>query len=98
MGRPDLAEVFVDGTAVRADQNASGDRGSAEALGRSRGGLTTKAVAAVEASGSLAALAPPLARQPPDFDAAPGLLDRLPPGRVRRVVGDRGFSAAWLRR
>jgi transposase len=36
--------------------------------------------------------------QRPDLDAAPGLLDALPRGRVRRVVGDRGLSAAWLRR
>jgi transposase len=60
--------------------------------------LTTKAVAAVEARGRLVALAPPLAGRRPDLDAAPGLLGALPPGRVRRVVGDRGLSAAWLRR
>ena len=55
-------------------------------------------MAAVEARGRLVALAPPLAGQRPDLDAASGLLDALPPGRVRRVVGDRGLSAAWLRR
>ena len=97
-GRPDLVEVFVDGTTVRAHQKAAGTRGGSEALGRSRGGLTTKAVAAVEARGRLVALAPPLAGQRPNLDAAPGLLDALPPGRVRRVGGDRGLSAAWLRR
>jgi transposase len=52
----------------------------------------------VEARGRLIALAPPLAGQRPDLDAAAVLLDALPLGRVFRVVGDRGLSAAWLRR
>lgn len=95
--RPDLVEVFVDGTTVRAHQKAAGTRGGSEALGRSRGGLTTKAVAAGPGTWAPrragAAARRPAARP----RRRSGLLDALPPGRVRRVVGDRGLSAAWLR-
>ncbi len=66
-----------------------------EALGRSRGGYGTKAVAAADARGRAAAfaLAPGQAHELP---SAPALLAELPaaPGWV---VADRGFSSDTLR-
>ena len=49
----------------------------------------------MDAAGRLLALAV-LPGQRPDLDAARALLAALP-GVPARVVGDRGFSAAWLR-
>ncbi len=47
---------MIDGTIVTAHQKASGAKGGTEqqAIGRSRGGLTTKIVALVDALGNLA--------------------------------------------
>ena len=76
------------GTAKRRDQR--------EALGRSRGGFGTKAVAVADAGGRAVAfaLAPGQAHEAP---MVPALLDGLPdaPGWV---VGDRGLSSDHLRR
>jgi transposase len=54
-GEPDFAYAMIDGTIVSVHQKASGAKGGAEtnAIGRSRGGLTTKIVALVDALGSL---------------------------------------------
>ena len=51
----DFEYVIVDGTIVRVHQHASGARGGTktQAIGRSRGGLTTKIVALVDALGNL---------------------------------------------
>ena len=58
-GRPELADVFLDVTVVRAHHKAAGtpkrgasrERDRREALGRSRGGLGTKVCAACDAAG-----------------------------------------------
>jgi transposase len=51
----DFEYVIVDGTIVRVHQHGSGARGGTktQAIGRSRGGLTTKIVALVDALGNL---------------------------------------------
>jgi transposase len=66
-----------------------------EALGRSRGGYGTKAVAVADAQGRAVAfaLAPGQAHEAP---MAPSLLDDLP-RTPRWVVGDRGLSSDGLR-
>jgi len=52
----DFEEVFIDSTIVRAHQHAAGaaKKNGDQALGRSRGGLSTKIHALVEGLGSLA--------------------------------------------
>src|SRR3712207_8024990 len=52
---PDFEYALIDGTIVTAHQKASGARGGTQdqAIGRSRGGLTTKIVALVDALGNL---------------------------------------------
>ena len=54
-GEPDVAYAMIDGTIVTVHHKASGARGGAKntALGRSRGGLTSKIVALVDALGNL---------------------------------------------
>src|SRR3954454_24755232 len=52
---PDFEYALIDGTIVTAHQKASGARGGTEnqAIGRSRGGLTTKILALADALGTL---------------------------------------------
>ena len=52
----DFEEVFLDSTVIRVHQHAAGaqNKEGAQAIGRSRGGLTTKIHALVEALGNLA--------------------------------------------
>src|SRR3954469_20190244 len=54
-GEPDFEYAMIDGTIVTVHQKASGAKGGAEknAIGRSRGGLTGKIVALVDALGNL---------------------------------------------
>jgi transposase len=51
----DFESVIVDGTIVRVHQHGTGAKGGThnQAIGRSRGGLTTKIVALVDALGNL---------------------------------------------
>ncbi|MEU2389054.1 IS5 family transposase [Streptomyces sp. NPDC012461] len=104
--------VSVDSTAVRAHQHAASTRkgGSTTALGRSRGGLTSKIHLACDALGR------PLAftvtggntNDCTQFTAAMEAIraPRTGPGRPRvrpdHVLGDKGYSSrairAWLRR
>ena len=53
-GDPDFEYALVDGTIVRVHQHGAGAKGGTQAIGRSRGGLTTKIVALVDALGNLA--------------------------------------------
>jgi len=55
-GDSDFEEVFIDSSVIRAHQHAAGARkvAGAQAIGRSRGGLTTKIHALVEGLGNLA--------------------------------------------
>jgi hypothetical protein len=49
---PDLRTVFIDATVIRAHPGAAGGRAGDEALGRSRGGLSTKTQAITDALGN----------------------------------------------
>ena len=81
---PDFGEVRIDGTNVRVRQHATGKKGGAEISGRSRGGLTTKMVALVDAFGRLSRFVL-LAGHRHESPAAAGLLSGLSFGRCWRT-------------
>lgn len=94
-GEVDKEWVFGDGSYVRAHQHASGVRlGEAGAIGRSRGGTTTKIHMAADAHGN-----------PIDFEitegevhdakAAPGLIDKI--GIAENVISDKGYDSEGSR-
>ncbi|WP_376967600.1 IS5-like element ISAzba5 family transposase (plasmid) [Azospirillum sp. A26] len=91
------AQVMIDSTAVRAHRSASGGKGGkrAQAIGRSRGGRTTKIHALSDPRGR------PLAflltgGQVADCTAADRLLDRMPATDL--LHGDKGYDSAAVRR
>jgi transposase len=89
-----LATVMLDSTACKAQRLAGGARGGAEeALGRSRGGLSTKIHALVDAPGRpLCFLLTP--GQAADCRQAQALLEGV---TFARLIGDRGYDADELR-
>lgn len=93
-GRADLGEIFLDGTPVRAHQEAAGAKGAAaHAPGRSRGGYGTKACAVCGARGRPPGFAL-LPGQAAELRAAPVLLAGAAAlGTLRRVVCDASSSA-----
>ena len=95
-----LGMAFLDGTTIRAHQKAAGaakkgetsaQRDQREALGRSRGGFSTKASVIVDASGRAIgfALAPGQAHELP---MAPALLSCLA-ALALWIVADRGYAS-----
>jgi transposase len=108
-GRIDWEVHYVDGTIVRAHQHAAGARGgdaAAEALGRGRGGFSTKVHLRVEGGGKPLALllTPGQRHEATAFEALmeQGAVKRVgrgrPRRRPRRVVGDKGYSSGKIRR
>ena len=107
-GRLDWATHYVDGTVVRAHQHAAGARGGQadEALGRSRGGFSTKVHVRAEGGGKpLAFVVSGGERHESRYVAA--LLARghvrragrgRPRVRPRQLVGDKGYSYLTVRR
>ena len=89
-----LETVMLDSSACKAQRFASGARGGGEeALGRSRGGLTTKIHAVVDGLGRpLCFLLTP--GQAADCRQARPLLEGLAFGRL---IGDRGYDTDELR-
>ena len=89
-----LETVMLDSTACKAQRFASGARGGGkEALGRSRGGLTTKIHALVDALGRpLCFLLTP--GQAADCRQAQTLLEGM---TFERLIGDRGYDTDELR-
>ncbi len=94
-GEIDSEWVFVDGSYVRAHQHASGARRGAErAIGRSRGGLTTKIHMAADAHGN-----------PIDFEITGGEVhdSRAAPEVISKVktaehfVADKGYDSDKIR-
>ncbi|HTE16523.1 MAG TPA: IS5 family transposase [Burkholderiales bacterium] len=90
----DLEALFIDSTVVRAHQHAAGapKKEGAQALGRSRGGLSTKIHTAVDALGN------PLrwiltGGEVADITQARSLIEGLCPGVI---VGDKGYDADAL--
>ena len=109
-GRGDLdrSRHFVDGSSVRAHQHAAGARGGRqddEALGRSRGGFSTKFHVRAEGSGKPVAfvLSPGHRHEAKLFEPLMevGAVERpggaQPDLHPERVVGDRGYSYDRIR-
>ena len=107
-GALDWATHYVDATVVRAHQHAAGAKGSAaatEALGRSRGGFSTKVHVRAEGTGRpmTLVLTPGQAHESTQFTAlmAGGGVRRAgrgrPKQRPRRVVADKGYSSGHIR-
>jgi transposase len=108
-GRLDWDVHYVDGTTVRAHQHAAGARGgdaATEALGRGRGGFSTKVHLRAEGGGKLLALllTPGQRHEATAFETLmeQGAVRRAgrgrPRRRPRRVVGDKGYSSRAIRR
>ena len=89
-----LERVMLDSSACKAQRFASGARGGGEeALGRSRGGLTTKVHAVIDGLGRpLCFLLTP--GQAADCRQARALLEGL---AFERLIGDRGYDTDELR-
>jgi transposase len=87
----------IDSTYVKAQRAAFGAKRerSAEAIGRSRGGWTTKVHALTDVVGRPYALML-TAGNVSDVKAAPALLERA--GRMRYLLADKGYNADRLRR
>ena len=92
---PDLEWVFIDGSMVRAHQHSAGAAGEDnQAIGKSRGGKTTKIHMAVDAYGL------PIeflitGGEVHDSKAAPELIDRLPASDY--MIADKGYDSEPLR-
>lgn len=107
-GRLDWATHYVDGTVVRAHQHAAGARGGQahQALGRSRGGFSTKVHLRAEGGGRLLAFVVSGGERHESLYVgallARGHVRRAGRGRPRarpaRLVGDRGYSYPTVRR
>jgi transposase len=107
-GEIDWSKHFVDGSSIRAHQHAAGARGSRredEALGRSRGGFTSKIHVKVEGYGKLLTFVVTAGQRheaavfEPLLEA--GAVKRVGRGRPRlrpeSVVADRGYSSNRIR-
>ena len=92
---PDFEHAMIDGTIVTAHQKASGAKGGAEAnaIGRSRGGLTTKIVALVDALGNLVRFVLLPGQRHDTIGVAP-LIEGV---SFDALLGDKAFDADWLR-
>jgi transposase len=91
---PDFEYVMVDSSIVRAHQHAAGKRGAeTRAIGRSRGGLTTRIHAAVDALDNPLRLIL-LPGQAGDYTQAEALIQDLP---AQHVLADKGYDSKTCR-
>src|SRR5436305_15071825 len=92
---PDFEYALIDGTIVTAHQKASGAKGGAEtnAIGRSRGGLTSQIVALVDALGNLVRFV----LQPGQHHDTVGVRPLIERVTFGALLGDKAFDADWLR-
>ncbi|MFB9993749.1 IS5 family transposase [Deinococcus oregonensis] len=107
-GQLDWSMHFVDGTVIRAHQCAAGARGGQadEALGRSRGGFSTKIHLRAEGQGKPMAFVLSGGERHESKDLQPlletGAVIRAGRGRPRirpdRLVGDKGYSYTTVRK
>jgi transposase len=107
-GALDWTIHFVDSTVVRAHQHAAGARGGqeGEALGRSRGGFSTKLHVRADRRGKPLVLLVTAGQRHDQTQFVPlmqaGAVRRVGRGRPRRrpgrVVGDKGYSSRAIRR
>ena len=92
---PDLEYLIIDSTIVRAHQHAVGAKGGLEnqAIGRSRGGLTSKVHIAVDALGNpLRFILTPGQRH--DITQAENLMEGLP---CEHLLADKAYDSAEIR-
>ncbi|MBL4747583.1 MAG: IS5 family transposase [Magnetovibrio sp.] len=94
-GDADFEYVMVDGTIVSVHQKASGAKGGPQnqAIGRSRGGLTTKIVALVDALGNLIRFT----LLPGQRHDLLGVMTLIEDVEFKAFLGDKAFDANWLR-
>jgi len=94
-GDPDFEYVLIDGTIVKVHRHGTGARGGTQnqAIGKSRGGLTTKIVALVDALGNLARFIL-LPGQRHDSVGVEPLLHGI---SLEALIGDKAFDGDWLR-
>ncbi|WP_407668743.1 IS5 family transposase [Oceanisphaera profunda] len=87
----DFEQLMIDGSIVRVHQHGAAKKKSkdAEAMGKSRGGLTTKIHAAVDALGNPVRLLLTLG-QASEYDQAEALLDGFTPSQV---LADKGYDS-----
>ncbi|WP_376717199.1 IS5 family transposase [Halomonas piscis] len=90
---PDLEQLMIDGSIVRVHQHgASKKTRKVEAMGKSRGGLSTKIHVAVDALGNpMRLLLTP--GQASEYGPAPALLEGFSP---QAVLGDKGYDSDAL--
>ena len=93
-GEPDLEHALIDGTIVQAHRKASGAKGDTTSshLGRSRGGLTTRIVALVDALGNLFRFLL-LPGQAHDMKGVAPLIHDV---SFAALLADKAFDADWL--
>ena len=92
---PDMEWLFMDGSYVRAHQHSAGAAtDSSEAIGKSRGGNTTKIHLSVDACGFPVAFEI-TGGDVNDCTAAPELLAKAPEAEV--VVADKGYDSQAVR-
>jgi transposase len=104
-GQIDWDLFAIDGTVVRAHQSAAGaprarpDGEPADhALGRSQGGFGTKLGLVSDGAGTPMALAAGPGQQHETRQFVPLMEEATAwPGRPKKLAGDKGFSAAWIR-
>ena len=87
---PDMEELMIDSTIVRAHQHAAGAKKSGtQAIGRSRGGLSTKIHAAVDALGNPVRIILTVGQQA-DITQAEALIADF---AATSVLADKGYDA-----
>lgn len=92
---PDLEWVFIDGSYIKAHQHSAGAPGSdPQAIGKSRGGVTTKVHMSVDAFG-LPNTFVITGGQVADCSVAPHLIANA--SEASSVVGDKGYDSAIIR-
>ena len=96
----DFEEVYLDGTIVRTHQHATGapKKHGDQAIGRSRGGLTTKIHAAVEGLGNLATFVLTGGNKH-DSTQAIAILDaaaEMAAGGIQTVTADKAYDSAAI--
>ncbi|MBU9420799.1 IS5 family transposase [Burkholderia multivorans] len=90
-GETEIEHILIDSTIVRAHQHSAGalKKGGPQALGRSRGGLSTKLHVAVDATGRPLRLII-TEGQVADISCANELIEHL---RAKAVLADKGYDA-----
>ena len=93
-GDPDFEYAIIDGTIVRVHQQGTGARGAQnQAIGRSRGGLTTRIVALVDALGNLARFV----LLPGQRHDSVGVEPLIENDAFDALLADKAFDLDWLR-